>query len=212
VRTSANRRRLHPVPVVSEKDRARRVLSLDQMCPYCGMLAGKTCKTRSGVTRSAPHEARMRRVDPAEVDRRVAKRSVEESRRRRGNRLVGSALAAVVLAGAATFSLHNSNAEPEWLVAPRLPSFERTIVGWEPLHCADGWPSSSIGERGACSHHGGVVGGTIYDETVTPAVEGVLAPERTDWGRVTQRAFWSLTLGGLGGWWVWRRVADSRIG
>ncbi|WP_285566218.1 hypothetical protein [Streptomyces sp. RTGN2] len=27
-------------------------------------------------------------------------------------------------------------------------------------HCADGWPSSSIGEQGACSHHGGVVSGT----------------------------------------------------
>ncbi|MFF7143759.1 hypothetical protein ACFZB5_21345 [Streptomyces nodosus] len=26
-------------------------------------------------------------------------------------------------------------------------------------HCSDGWPSSSIGRRGACSHHGGVVAG-----------------------------------------------------
>jgi hypothetical protein len=24
-------------------------------------------------------------------------------------------------------------------------------------HCSDGWPSTSIGRRGACSHHGGVV-------------------------------------------------------
>jgi hypothetical protein len=29
----------------------------------------------------------------------------------------------------------------------------------EPYHCADGWFSPSIGIRGACSHHGGVVGG-----------------------------------------------------
>lgn len=28
-----------------------------------------------------------------------------------------------------------------------------------PAHCSDGWPSSSIGRRGACSHHGGVVAG-----------------------------------------------------
>ncbi|MFK0016948.1 DUF3761 domain-containing protein [Streptomyces sp. NPDC091027] len=26
-----------------------------------------------------------------------------------------------------------------------------------PARCVDGWPSSSIGKRGACSHHGGVV-------------------------------------------------------
>jgi hypothetical protein len=25
------------------------------------------------------------------------------------------------------------------------------------LQCADGWPSTSIGRQGACSHHGGVV-------------------------------------------------------
>jgi len=30
----------------------------------------------------------------------------------------------------------------------------RMIFG--PLTCADGWASSSIGSRGACSHHGGV--------------------------------------------------------
>ncbi|WP_461006870.1 DUF3761 domain-containing protein [Streptomyces capparidis] len=24
-------------------------------------------------------------------------------------------------------------------------------------HCRDGWPSTSIGRQGACSHHGGVV-------------------------------------------------------
>ncbi|WP_406190226.1 DUF3761 domain-containing protein [Streptomyces anulatus] len=30
--------------------------------------------------------------------------------------------------------------------------------------CRDGWPSTSIGKRGACSHHGGVV--TIYQSTL----------------------------------------------
>ncbi|WP_328541154.1 DUF3761 domain-containing protein [Streptomyces sp. NBC_00371] len=29
-------------------------------------------------------------------------------------------------------------------------------------HCADGWPSGSIGRQGACSHHGGVVSGTLW--------------------------------------------------
>ena len=29
----------------------------------------------------------------------------------------------------------------------------------EPYRCSDGWVSSSIGIQGACSHHGGVVGG-----------------------------------------------------
>ncbi|MGW2034752.1 hypothetical protein [Streptomyces sp. NPDC001811] len=26
-----------------------------------------------------------------------------------------------------------------------------------PAHCSDGWPSSSIGRRGACSHRGGLI-------------------------------------------------------
>jgi hypothetical protein len=29
-------------------------------------------------------------------------------------------------------------------------------IGPRPSHCVDGWLSSSIGLRGACSHHGGV--------------------------------------------------------
>jgi hypothetical protein len=41
-------------------------------------------------------------------------------------------------------------------------AFNYTAKRWngvEPyyLQCADGWPSPSIGKRGACSHHGGVV-------------------------------------------------------
>jgi len=35
----------------------------------------------------------------------------------------------------------------------------RTAVTWTPTgeECSDGWQSPSIGKRGACSHHGGVV-------------------------------------------------------
>lgn len=35
----------------------------------------------------------------------------------------------------------------------------RKIWPVEPFRCADGWLSPSIGIQGACSHHGGVVGG-----------------------------------------------------
>ncbi|MFI1173274.1 hypothetical protein [Streptomyces melanogenes] len=37
---------------------------------------------------------------------------------------------------------------PETAISVDMPS---------PARCADGWPSGSIGKRGACSHHGGVV-------------------------------------------------------
>lgn len=35
----------------------------------------------------------------------------------------------------------------------------KTLLQWQHQgsQCADGWPSTSIGRRGACSHHGGVV-------------------------------------------------------
>lgn len=33
--------------------------------------------------------------------------------------------------------------------------FQKTTAGG--VHCADGWPSLSIGHQGACSWHGGVV-------------------------------------------------------
>ncbi|MDX5526103.1 hypothetical protein PV677_36145 [Streptomyces sp. DE06-01C] len=40
-----------------------------------------------------------------------------------------------------------------------------TPIQWRYIGqaCADGWPSTSIGKRGACSHHGGVV--TVYQST-----------------------------------------------
>ncbi|CAG6399525.1 conserved hypothetical protein [Actinacidiphila cocklensis] len=43
---------------------------------------------------------------------------------------------------------HNVLATPETITSVQMPS---------PPHCADNWPSTSIGKQGACSHHGGVV-------------------------------------------------------
>ncbi|MER6230673.1 hypothetical protein ABT169_16210 [Streptomyces sp. NPDC001616] len=42
---------------------------------------------------------------------------------------------------------------------------EPTAIVWVATvrQCADGWPSPSIGRRGACSHHGGVI--TIYQSS-----------------------------------------------
>lgn len=42
----------------------------------------------------------------------------------------------------------------------------------EPYRCADGWESPSIGEQGACSHHGGVVGGDATPWYVPPLAIG----------------------------------------
>ncbi|GAB3164106.1 hypothetical protein GCM10027059_19570 [Myceligenerans halotolerans] len=132
------------------------------------------------------------------------------ARERRRNRIAGWTIASLVVAGSATFALHDSTADREWLVEPQPAATEQELTGSTPLHCADGWNSPSIGKRGACSHHGGVVGGEpIFETTVTPAVEGKTAPERTDWGLVADRAFWSLLLGGTLGRWVWRRIADG---
>ncbi|MET9053326.1 hypothetical protein ABZW50_19490 [Streptomyces bacillaris] len=51
--------------------------------------------------------------------------------------------------------------------APATPQIlaPDTPIQWQPAGqtCADGWPSGSIGKRGACSHHGGVV--TLYQST-----------------------------------------------
>ncbi|MFF1400222.1 hypothetical protein ACFVZD_41440 [Streptomyces sp. NPDC058287] len=45
------------------------------------------------------------------------------------------------------------------------PSETGTRITWMPSYqaCADGWGSPSIGQRGACSHHGGVT--TYYEST-----------------------------------------------
>ncbi|NEC03421.1 hypothetical protein [Streptomyces anulatus] len=51
--------------------------------------------------------------------------------------------------------------------APATPQIltPGTPIQWQPAGqtCADGWISGSIGKRGACSHHGGVV--TVYEST-----------------------------------------------
>lgn len=152
----------------------------------------------------------MRLVGDDEIEARVAERETRRANLRRRDRLVGAGIGAAVLAGSAAFSLHDSAADPEWLVAPTLPSVESTIVGYEPLHCADGWLSTSIGEQGACSHHGGVAGGPIYETKTTQGVQGTLAPERTDWGIVAGRGFWSLLVGCAAGTWLWLEITARR--
>lgn len=54
--------------------------------------------------------------------------------------------------------------EPSAPATPQILAPD-TPIQWQPVGqtCADGWPSGSIGKRGACSHHGGVV--TIYQST-----------------------------------------------
>ena len=50
--------------------------------------------------------------------------------------------------------------EPKQGEPPAKPeiSYDITFGAWSlnPMTCRDGWKSPSIGERGACSHHGGV--------------------------------------------------------
>ncbi len=125
--------------------------------------------------------------------------------------MITIAIAGVVVVGASTFAFSDPMADREWAVQPQAATTEQVLVGFTPLHCADGWPSQSIGKQGACSHHGGVVGGNaVYELRTVPAVAGVMAPDRIDWGRVSSRGFWSLLLGGLGGRLVRRRVLAAR--
>lgn len=44
----------------------------------------------------------------------------------------------------------------------RSPAEVSEVVMPSPAHCRDGWPSTSIGRQGACSHHGGVVPGSLW--------------------------------------------------
>ncbi|MGW4834755.1 hypothetical protein [Streptomyces globisporus] len=59
---------------------------------------------------------------------------------------------------------NTTTAGPSSPATPR-PSNTGTPIQWQysGQTCADGWPSTSIGKRGACSHHGGVV--TVYQST-----------------------------------------------
>jgi hypothetical protein len=198
-----------PARTAPERDRANQELALRLACPYCGVRGGSACRTRSHRRREVPHAARLDLADPTEVatlaeDRERAARA-QKARQRSARWLAASVTALLVTGAAAGAAFHDSAAEPEWLVAPTPATVERNIVGWEPLHCADGWLSTSIGRQGACSHHGGVAGGAIYKTVTTPAVEGVIAPPRTDWGKVVGRGFWSLVVGGLVAFWIWIR-------
>ncbi|MBK6018356.1 DUF3761 domain-containing protein [Streptomyces sp. MBT53] len=44
----------------------------------------------------------------------------------------------------------------------QAPSEVSRVVMPSPAHCRDGWPSTSIGRQGACSHHGGVIPGSQW--------------------------------------------------
>ncbi|MEV6963206.1 hypothetical protein AB0M97_29420 [Streptomyces sp. NPDC051207] len=44
----------------------------------------------------------------------------------------------------------------------QAPTEVSRVVMPAPAHCLDGWPSTSIGQQGACSHHGGVVPGSQW--------------------------------------------------
>ena len=56
--------------------------------------------------------------------------------------------------------VNNRLANPETLYDQCTQPETRTVKhSWQ--ECSDGWGSSSIGRRGACSHHGGVVWRTI---------------------------------------------------
>lgn len=45
--------------------------------------------------------------------------------------------------------------------APEEPSVTPVEWTYQGAVCADGWVSMSVGERGACSHHGGVAGSWV---------------------------------------------------
>lgn len=71
------------------------------------------------------------------------------------------AFMAALFVGSYFFS--GADDSPSYTPAP-APSPTGVYASYEPVtwsysgaQCSDGWPSSSIGHQGACSHHGGVV-------------------------------------------------------
>jgi hypothetical protein len=86
----------------------------------------------------------------------------------RGRRLrgPGAVLVGVAIVFAMLRILHgSSNSDPTPTSSPGATDHDTTasVETWRyvQMTCADGWPSGSIGSRGACSHHGGVV--TVYE-------------------------------------------------
>ena len=71
------------------------------------------------------------------------------------------------------------------------------LVRVDPYRCADGWHSPSIGKSGACSWHGGVVGGPVFETVTVPAVAAVYGPDQfTLWYAIFRGFIW-LILGGI---------------
>jgi len=96
--------------------------------------------------------------------------------------------------------------------SPEVPAYyAKELVGVTPYRCADGWPSHSIGHRGACSHHGGVVGGNaIYKSVLKPAQPAVYATRTTPWPAV-RHGFWALVVGVAGAGALWVAVFAPRL-
>lgn len=68
---------------------------------------------------------------------------------------------------AATEVLNNKGCFNDWerqraTQIRNAPSTVSSVTMPEAARCVDGWPSSSIGRQGACSHHGGVAPATFW--------------------------------------------------
>ncbi|WP_097964930.1 DUF3761 domain-containing protein [Streptomyces sp. or20] len=80
-----------------------------------------------------------------------------------------AALATIIILGHTVWNTDGkptatTTTEPSAPATPQILA-PGTPIQWQPAGqtCADGWTSHSIGKRGACSHHGGVV--TVYEST-----------------------------------------------
>lgn len=64
------------------------------------------------------------------------------------------------------------------------------VASWRGDSCADGWESSSIGERGACSHHGGVARASQWAflaSLLIPVAIGIFVYAKSGDGRVRKK-------------------------
>ncbi|KZL26269.1 hypothetical protein [Pseudovibrio sp. Ad37] len=89
--------------------------------------------------------------------------------------------------------------EPEYPINPWLLAFIVFVIAMivlnvffgVPATCRDGWNSPSIGSRGACSHHGGVVShnGWIFWTSIAFSISTVVAMGKVVRHRYSAREF-----------------------
>lgn len=118
---------------------------------------------------------------------------------KRGFEVFAAAMAAVFFLGLFAFGVFGSlfwgdgSNDKEPVAVPSPSASPVTPINWtyQGATCRDGWPSPSIGKRGACSHHGGVAGSWLAEDgteviclSTPPRTQELLAELIRHYGRI----------------------------